>query len=235
MSSVQQHSRFQCKLDLCAASTNLVSCAILGIQCCFSWSGSGQLLGPSGQRCFLATNEATCPVPDPLPPLRIRIHLRMQSGSWLSSYLEWSKTDETRVSFQGVDQSRSPPDFGLFFDIDGVIVRGKKLLPHAKEAFRVKTLCSPIETTCRNEISIPTKSKKVCCGPILGRKLSSGRFSLKILSAADRQGWEVFDPIDLRHKCRERHAPPKSESTIKMDRRPGEARVPKSGTEQQTD
>lgn len=28
-------------------------------------------------------------------------------------------------------------DFGFLFDIDGVIVRGKKLLPSAKDAFRM--------------------------------------------------------------------------------------------------
>ena len=30
-------------------------------------------------------------------------------------------------------------DFGFLFDIDGVIVRGKKPLPFAKEAFRLLT------------------------------------------------------------------------------------------------
>lgn len=31
------------------------------------------------------------------------------------------------------------PCFGFLFDIDGVIVRGKRLLPSAKEAFRLLT------------------------------------------------------------------------------------------------
>ncbi len=31
------------------------------------------------------------------------------------------------------------PHFGLFFDIDGVIVRGRELLPSAKEAFQLLT------------------------------------------------------------------------------------------------
>jgi len=35
------------------------------------------------------------------------------------------------LSFQG-----AKPAFGLLFDIDGVIVRGKKVLPSALEAFR---------------------------------------------------------------------------------------------------
>jgi ribonucleotide monophosphatase NagD (HAD superfamily) len=30
-------------------------------------------------------------------------------------------------------------EFGLFFDIDGVITRGRTLLPHAKSAFRLLT------------------------------------------------------------------------------------------------
>lgn len=33
--------------------------------------------------------------------------------------------------------SRSKPDFGLVFDIDGVIVRGKRVLPFAPDAFRM--------------------------------------------------------------------------------------------------
>ena len=31
---------------------------------------------------------------------------------------------------------RAPPDFGIFFDIDGVIVRGKNVLPFAPHAFK---------------------------------------------------------------------------------------------------
>ena len=38
--------------------------------------------------------------------------------------------------FQSAKSQR--PNFGIFFDIDGVIVRGKRLLPHAKEAFQVQ-------------------------------------------------------------------------------------------------
>ena len=34
-------------------------------------------------------------------------------------------------------QSLNHADFGFLFDIDGVIVRGKKLLPFAKDAFRL--------------------------------------------------------------------------------------------------
>jgi len=30
-------------------------------------------------------------------------------------------------------------EFGLFFDIDGVITRGRTLLPHSKSAFRLLT------------------------------------------------------------------------------------------------
>jgi ribonucleotide monophosphatase NagD (HAD superfamily) len=30
-----------------------------------------------------------------------------------------------------------PIEFGLFFDIDGVITRGRTLLPHAKSAFKL--------------------------------------------------------------------------------------------------
>ena len=35
--------------------------------------------------------------------------------------------------------SRQPCDFGILFGIDGVIVRGRKPLPFAKEAFRLLT------------------------------------------------------------------------------------------------
>ena len=31
------------------------------------------------------------------------------------------------------------PRFGLLFDIDGVIIRGKEVLPHAREAFQMLT------------------------------------------------------------------------------------------------
>lgn len=36
-------------------------------------------------------------------------------------------------------QSANKPCFGFLFDIDGVIVRGKNLLPSAKEAFKLLT------------------------------------------------------------------------------------------------
>lgn len=36
--------------------------------------------------------------------------------------------------FQG---KKNIPDFGLLFDIDGVIVRGKRILPSAREAFNL--------------------------------------------------------------------------------------------------
>ena len=39
--------------------------------------------------------------------------------------------------FFSLFQSLQPIDFGFLFDIDGVIVRGKKLLPFAREAFQM--------------------------------------------------------------------------------------------------
>ena len=45
--------------------------------------------------------------------------------------------------FQPLVNSNVPespsPEFGLFFDIDGVITRGRTLLPHSKDAFKLLT------------------------------------------------------------------------------------------------
>ena len=38
-----------------------------------------------------------------------------------------------------VGSSTHAVEFGLFFDIDGVITRGRTLLPHSKSAFRLLT------------------------------------------------------------------------------------------------
>jgi hypothetical protein len=39
-------------------------------------------------------------------------------------------------STRKLSSNRLEPDFGIMFDIDGVIVRGKKVLPAALEAFK---------------------------------------------------------------------------------------------------
>lgn len=46
------------------------------------------------------------------------------------------------------------PNFGLLFDIDGVLVRGKRLLPQAVEAFRKISAFNPEAN--RRELIIPT-------------------------------------------------------------------------------
>ena len=52
-------------------------------------------------------------------------------------------------STQVHSEARDAHSFGLFFDIDGVITRGKVLLPHTKAAFRLLT------DECKN-FKIPT-------------------------------------------------------------------------------
>jgi len=42
-------------------------------------------------------------------------------------------------SSTSVGSNSRPVEFGLFFDIDGVITRGRTLLPHSKSAFRLLT------------------------------------------------------------------------------------------------
>jgi len=42
-------------------------------------------------------------------------------------------------SSTSVGSNTSQVEFGLFFDIDGVITRGRTLLPHSKSAFRLLT------------------------------------------------------------------------------------------------
>lgn len=53
----------------------------------------------------------------------------------------------------GVEDGRKP-HFGLLFDIDGVLVRGKKLLPQAVEAFQKFSAFNP--ETGRRELTVPT-------------------------------------------------------------------------------
>ena len=41
------------------------------------------------------------------------------------------------LTSQRSKKSQKSPDFGLLFDIDGVIIRGQKILPSAPEAFNL--------------------------------------------------------------------------------------------------
>ena len=42
-------------------------------------------------------------------------------------------------SSMSIGNNTHPVEFGLFFDIDGVITRGRTLLPHSRSAFRLLT------------------------------------------------------------------------------------------------
>lgn len=57
--------------------------------------------------------------------LSVCFHLRQPYIAYLSSFS------------QQVKKSQKSPDFGLLFDIDGVIIRGKRILPSAPEAFHL--------------------------------------------------------------------------------------------------
>ena len=69
----------------------------------------------------------------------------IKSNSSRKTYTLTNKSDNTRLSNGKVNDSagyytgnigEQEPDFGILFDIDGVIVRGKNVLPFAPQAFK---------------------------------------------------------------------------------------------------
>ena len=52
---------------------------------------------------------------------------------WSLQYTRWCPIKCKQFSSRGYPGPE--PDFGLMFDIDGVIVRGKKVIPEAQVAF----------------------------------------------------------------------------------------------------
>jgi hypothetical protein len=61
-----------------------------------------------------------------------RAFLSLHHPSWVSKSARNLNSKSTR----NLSSARPDPDFGIMFDIDGVIVRGKKVLPFAADAFK---------------------------------------------------------------------------------------------------
>lgn len=57
----------------------------------------------------------------------------------LVARLNSSMSSSSGTTTSAPPRSSEPPEFGLLFDIDGVLVRGKTLLPHTKHCIRLIT------------------------------------------------------------------------------------------------
>ena len=69
----------------------------------------------------------------------LRLHGRIKAKIHGYSLLSFHKSliDVVLQIFQESPPNFHGPEFGLFFDIDGVLVRGRTVLPHTREAFRL--------------------------------------------------------------------------------------------------
>lgn len=83
------------------------------------------------QCIIVPVNSRTCCEFTATESIILTIHIQMYCSDSILTYKNYF--------FSPILQSNRGHDFGFLFDIDGVIKRGKRILPSAKDAFRLLT------------------------------------------------------------------------------------------------